>query len=135
MFKRTILSLFLSVCIVFAYGSFCTDGFGDVKEIVVIKHIIEEPVIEEKIEVISGVGTGFFITPLEGTFTSGFGERWGRLHGGIDIAAETGTPIKAADNGEVIFVGNSGSYGLLVKLDQYLWSFSQQELQVYLYTL
>ena len=63
------------------------------------------------------VGTGTFDSPLDGIFTSGYGQRWGRLHGGIDIAAETGTPIAAADNGKVIFTGDCGSYGMLVKID------------------
>ncbi len=118
MLKRTVFSFFISLCMVFGYGSFRTDGYEEVEEIAVINQIIEEPIIEEEeIEIKDGIGTGSFITPLDGTFTSGYGERWGRFHQGIDIAAQTGTPIKAADNGEVIFVGNSGSYGLLVKLD------------------
>ncbi len=115
MLKRTMFSLFISMCMIFGYSSFHTDGYEEFEEIVVINQISEEIEVEEEIEL--GIGTGSFITPLEGTFTSGYGERWGRLHGGIDIAAQTGTPIKAADNGEVIFVGDSGSYGLLVKLD------------------
>lgn len=115
MLKRTVFSIFMSLCMVFGYSGFHTDGYEEVEEIVVINQINEE--IEVIEEVAAGIGTGSFITPLDGTFTSGYGERWGRFHQGIDIAAQTGTPIKAADNGEVIFVGDSGSYGLLVKLD------------------
>ena len=36
-------------------------------------------------------GSGRFIWPVNGTFTSLFGMRWGRLHAGIDIAAPSGT--------------------------------------------
>ncbi|MGF1539526.1 MAG: peptidoglycan DD-metalloendopeptidase family protein [Pleurocapsa sp.] len=55
--------------------------------------------------------------PAQGTLTSGYGWRWGRMHRGIDIAAPIGTPIVAAASGEVIFSGwNSGGYGNLIKL-------------------
>ena len=55
--------------------------------------------------------------PAQGVLTSGYGWRWGRLHGGIDIAAPIGTPIFAAASGTVISAGwNSGGYGNLVKL-------------------
>jgi murein DD-endopeptidase MepM/ murein hydrolase activator NlpD len=59
-------------------------------------------------------GSGRFIWPVNGTFTSPFGPRWGRLHAGIDIAAPEGTPIRAADSGTVILMqgtGSSGGYG------------------------
>ena len=62
-------------------------------------------------------GTGTFSSPARGTITSRYGYRWGRQHNGIDIAAPIGTPVKAADGGEVIFAGTSGSYGKLIKID------------------
>lgn len=55
-----------------------------------------------------------FIWPVEGTFTSPFGLRWGSMHEGIDIAAPEGTPIRAAASGTVILVQSeyeSGGYG------------------------
>ncbi|WP_038027802.1 peptidoglycan DD-metalloendopeptidase family protein [Picosynechococcus sp. NKBG15041c] len=58
-----------------------------------------------------------YIWPAQGTLTSGYGPRWGRMHRGIDIAAPTGTPIFAAASGEVITAGwNSGGYGNLVRI-------------------
>ena len=55
--------------------------------------------------------------PANGTLTSGYGWRRGRLHKGIDIAAPIGTPVFAAAPGEVIFSGwNSGGYGNLIKI-------------------
>ena len=56
-------------------------------------------------------GSGRLIYPINGTFTSPFGMRWGRLHAGIDISAPTGTPIRAADGGRVALAGWTGGYG------------------------
>ena len=56
-------------------------------------------------------GSGQFIWPVNGTFTSPFGMRWGRLHAGIDVAAPEGTPIRAADAGRVALAGWVGGYG------------------------
>lgn len=54
--------------------------------------------------------------PTKGVFTSGYGWRWGRMHKGIDIANNTGTPIFAARDGIVAFSGWSGAYGYLVEI-------------------
>lgn len=55
-----------------------------------------------------------FIKPVSGVLTSRFGSRWGRTHTGVDIGASTGTTIKAANGGTVIFSGWKGSLGKLV---------------------
>jgi murein DD-endopeptidase MepM/ murein hydrolase activator NlpD len=52
--------------------------------------------------------------PVDGTVTSGFGPRWGRNHDGLDIAAASGTPIRAAECGIVSFAGVQGGYGNMV---------------------
>ncbi|PLS75639.1 MAG: hypothetical protein CYG61_06220 [Actinobacteria bacterium] len=57
---------------------------------------------------VSGAGLAW---PLRGRVTSNFGPRWGRLHAGIDIGAGSGTPIRAAKAGEVIFAGSYSGYG------------------------
>ncbi len=60
-------------------------------------------------------GSGSMIWPVNGPITGAFGEqRPGHIHAGIDIAAASGTPIHAADDGRVILmqgVGASGGYG------------------------
>ncbi len=57
------------------------------------------------------------IWPVDGVVVSGFGMRWGRMHEGIDIAASTGTSIRAAAAGTVIHAGWLGGYGNLVVVD------------------
>jgi murein DD-endopeptidase MepM/ murein hydrolase activator NlpD len=65
------------------------------------------------------------ILPAEGHYSSdSFGMRMHpilgvvRMHEGIDIIANVGTPVKAAGNGKIVFVGRSKSgYGLAVEID------------------
>ncbi|MET0771349.1 MAG: peptidoglycan DD-metalloendopeptidase family protein [Solirubrobacteraceae bacterium] len=56
-------------------------------------------------------GSGSMIWPVNGTFSSPFGMRWGRLHAGVDLAAPEGTPIRAADSGRVVLAAYTGGYG------------------------
>lgn len=65
-----------------------------------------------------------FIRPVEGQVTSPFGERahamgggGAQFHAGIDISVPTGTPVRAAQEGTVVFAGYNGAYGKVVKLD------------------
>ncbi|NYE03659.1 peptidoglycan hydrolase CwlO-like protein [Bacillus niacini] len=61
------------------------------------------------------VSSGAFTMPANGTFTSGFGGRWGATHFGIDIANRAaGVPIWAAADGVVIQSYLSSSYGNVV---------------------
>lgn len=57
-----------------------------------------------------------FVRPAQGTFTSGFGARWGTTHYGIDIANSIGTPIVAAADGVVIEAGPASGFGLWVRI-------------------
>ena len=59
-------------------------------------------------------GTGTFIRPVNVGIYSSYGYRWGRLHAGIDLAAPTGTTIKAADGGTVSFAGWHSNYGYMI---------------------
>ena len=58
-----------------------------------------------------------FIWPVNGPVVSPFGMRWGRLHAGIDIAASSGTLIRAAAAGRVVYAGWMSGYGNLVAID------------------
>ena len=63
-------------------------------------------------------------TPVEGTITSPFGTREtnnpivSSYHVGLDIAADTGTTIVAAHDGEVIQAGTLGTYGKCIMIKQ-----------------
>ncbi|AIG63851.1 membrane protein [Corynebacterium atypicum] len=56
------------------------------------------------------------VKPAEGSFTSGFGARWGTNHNGVDIANALGTPIAAAMDGEVISAGPASGFGNWVRI-------------------
>jgi murein DD-endopeptidase MepM/ murein hydrolase activator NlpD len=69
------------------------------------------------------LGTGRYIWPAPGNITSYFGNRYHpvlrkrKFHTGIDIAAPSGTAIKAADSGIVIFANRNGGYGKFITID------------------
>lgn len=62
-------------------------------------------------------GPGSLTWPVQGVLTSRFGPRWGRMHNGVDLAANTGTPVIAAASGQVISAGYNGGFGNLVLID------------------
>ena len=63
----------------------------------------------------SGLSASGWIWPTKGMFSSGYGWRWGRMHKGIDVANNVGTPIVAAKSGRVTFSGwDDGGYGYKV---------------------
>jgi murein DD-endopeptidase MepM/ murein hydrolase activator NlpD len=52
-------------------------------------------------------GSGGFVWPVEGNVISDFGAKGGgRYNDGINIAAEAGTPVRAAESGVVAYAGN-----------------------------
>lgn len=62
-------------------------------------------------------------TPVDGARLSGtFGKRkhpvlgYTRLHKGLDFAAPAGTPIKAAGDGVIDFIGRKGGYGNFIRI-------------------
>ena len=62
-------------------------------------------------------------TPIDGArLSSGFGPRkhpilgYTRMHRGVDFAAPTGTPIYAAGDGVLDYVGRNGAYGNFIRI-------------------
>lgn len=76
------------------------------------------------VDYLAGRGRGsMFDWPLRGPISSPFGQRvhpvfkTKAFHSGIDISAPSGTPVKAAAGGEVLFDGWLRGYGQVVILD------------------
>lgn len=76
----------------------------------------------------AGTASGHFIWPTVGTITQYFGptdfwmepayQGYAHFHQGLDIANSMGTPIVAADGGQVIFAGwSTVGYGYAVAID------------------
>lgn len=85
----------------------------------VLPDMQEEKVPEEepKSVEVSTPHSAFFAAPLSfDRITSAFGMRDGRMHEGVDLAAQSGTPIMAAAGGTVTFSGNVEGYGKLIIL-------------------
>jgi len=61
-------------------------------------------------------GAAQYVLPVSGRLTSCFCMRWGTMHWGIDIAAPTGTPILAPEDGVVLEAGPSGGFGNVIYL-------------------
>lgn len=84
-----------------------------------VEYVAEE-IITESVPQIISVGTltpPTYIKPLSGgSFTSGYGTRWGKLHAGVDWGCSVGTTIFAASGGTVIRAGWYSSYGYCVDI-------------------
>jgi murein DD-endopeptidase MepM/ murein hydrolase activator NlpD len=58
-----------------------------------------------------------FIWPLNGSVTSPYGPRWGRMHTGIDINGYYGQPVVATKEGQVVMSSSYSGYGNTVVVD------------------
>ena len=73
-------------------------------------------------DIINVKNTTTFIKPIEGIISSKYGQRdtaTGRVpkkHTGTDIAANLGTKIKSATDGEVVLASEEGDYGKHLKI-------------------
>jgi murein DD-endopeptidase MepM/ murein hydrolase activator NlpD len=111
-----------------------TEGVDGVKkvttEIVVLNNnIVSRKLLKEEIitkvqnrEILVGnykpiiLTNANIISPSRGSISSNFGMRWGKMHQGVDIAANMGTTINAALDGTVTFAGWQEGYGNIIQL-------------------
>ncbi len=96
------------------------DGIGGAQEGITQEQTVEN-LSQEEIDIQNIKNTTTFIKPVEGTISSVFGQRdtaTGRVpknHTGTDIAANLGTKIKSATNGEVVLASEEGDYRKALK--------------------
>ncbi|WP_225409783.1 peptidoglycan DD-metalloendopeptidase family protein [Stigmatella hybrida] len=57
---------------------------------------------------------GLLDWPLRGVLYGKFGKKGREPHDGIDLAAPSGTPVKTAQEGTVLYAGEQQGYGLIV---------------------
>lgn len=109
-----------------------SDGIKKVTtEVIVLNNnkVSEKPIKEETTkqvqnkEILMGTYTptilevGYLNSPSRGSISSTFGMRWGKMHKGIDIAANFGATINAALAGTVNYAGWQEGYGNVIKID------------------
>ncbi len=83
-----------------------------------VDELIKEEEKENALAIVNGVNLG--VLPVNGMITSRYGESSSRrrsTHTGLDIATKSGTAIKAAASGKVVYASTNGSYGKLVRID------------------
>ena len=77
---------------------------------------------QEEKDIANIKATTTFIKPIEGTISSKYGQREAttatvpKNHTGVDIAANLGTKIKSATEGEVVLASEEGDYGKHLKI-------------------
>ncbi len=75
------------------------------------------PTISAKNYLLNQNSSSALIWPTEGLISSDYGWRWGKIHQGIDIAAEIDTPVWAVSDGIVEFAGwDDSGYGNMVDI-------------------
>lgn len=101
------------------------DGFMlETKEILkengepVSTEITDRRILKEAVPEIILEGSYALYEPLDSMrLTSGFGQRWGRQHLGVDLGMAEGASIYAAKSGTVTCAASCGTYGNMVKID------------------
>ncbi|OMF25806.1 hypothetical protein BK133_21020 [Paenibacillus sp. FSL H8-0548] len=90
-----------------------------VSEELISKEVITEAtpkIVERGTKVVLGEGSGRFAMPVSNArLTSKFGQRWGRMHNGVDYTGNKN--IMASDTGVVEFVGTKPGLGKTIIID------------------
>ncbi|MEZ5781299.1 MAG: peptidoglycan DD-metalloendopeptidase family protein [Rhizobiaceae bacterium] len=83
-----------------------TPSAAKVNEYTPPKKAVEDAARESDAVAPESTGIGRMRWPVRGKVVSGYGSRNGTRNDGIDISVPSGTPVKAAENGVVIYAGN-----------------------------
>ena len=90
-------------------------------ELATLTEDLSQSIKEEERKIASTVnGVYLAQNPVEGNITSRYGSREkirDHTHQGLDIAAKTGTQIKAVAKGKVTYSSELGGYGKLIKIN------------------